>query len=111
MSRGEMPTEILSMSKFNPKSTRLYPVDLIAGAMLWFGLFAVVAAALFPPHNGEWGETFKAIGVAIAVAGGIFSPMSTIVMARYQSQLTADLERLKAEYGSQIEALKSSLSA
>ena len=31
-------------------------------------------------------------------------------MARYQSQLTGDLEQLRAAYGQQVEVLKSNLS-
>jgi hypothetical protein len=89
---------------------RVIPLDLIFGAIIWFALFAIFAIVFFPPTNGVWTETIKAVGAAVAIAGGIFAPMSAIVMARYQYQLTTDLEKLKTEYVQQVEHLRSNLS-
>jgi len=47
----------------------------------------------------------------MGVATGVFAPISAIFMAKYQSQLTGNLEELKADYTVQVEELKSSLSA
>lgn len=84
---------------------------LIIGGVVWFGFCAFIAIILVPPDNGVWTETFKAIGVAAAVAGGLFSPIASIATARYQKGLTADLESLKTDYTKEVERLKNSLSA
>jgi hypothetical protein len=81
------------------------------GAVLCFGLFALVGYLTAPPVAGNWGQTFKAIGVAVAVGSGVFAPITSIVMAKYQSQLTVDLENMRGELNAEIEALKFSLSA
>src|SRR5215469_18741611 len=84
---------------------------LIIGGIIWFGVCAWIAITLVPPEKGVWTETFKAIGVAAAVAGGLFSPVASIATARYQKGLTEDLEALKADYTKEVERLKNSLSA
>jgi hypothetical protein len=53
----------------------------------------------------------KAIGAGLGIATAIFAPISGIVMAKYQAQLTYRLESLKADYTSEIEQLRSSLAA
>ena len=91
-------------------TTPLMPRELIAGAAIFYGIVIVATIGMDPPIKGDWSDTFKALGVAIAAATGVFAPISAIVMARYQSQITADLERLKLSYNKEIESLKMSLS-
>jgi hypothetical protein len=93
------------------KDQPIVPMDLVFGAILWFGLVALITWAFVPPHGGNWTDTAKAIAAATGIATGIFAPISAIVMAKYQSQLTNNLEGLRKDYTREIEELKSSLSA
>jgi hypothetical protein len=90
---------------------KMYPLHLIFGAVIWYVAFIFFTVIFYPPNGGSWEETFKALGVTISVATGLFAPISAIVMARYQGQVTADLEKLKVSYAREVEVLKSSLSS
>lgn len=79
-------------------------------AVLAFSIAVLAAIASTPPVGSNWTETIKSVGVGVAAAAGIVTPILTIMMARYQQALTSELERLKASYTQDIEILKNSLS-
>jgi hypothetical protein len=84
--------------------TSIIPTDLVVGAAIFYIVAALFAGAVVPPTGGNWASTFKAVGAALGIAAAIFAPISAIVLARYQAQLTRDL-------GTEIERLKNALSA
>ena len=68
-----------------------------------------MAWSFVPPTAGGWTETAKATGAGLGVSTAIFAPVAAIVMARYQAQLTASLEELKAGTALELERLKTAL--
>lgn len=82
----------------------------LTAIVLLFALVALGAILAVPPSQAQWSETIKAIGLALGAATGVVAPFMAMVMVRYQQQVTGELERLKADYVSEIELLKGSLS-
>ncbi len=104
MHRGKMSTGSSLMPKPPPRKDQpIIPMDLVFGAIVWYVVAALIAWAIVPP-NGGWTDTAKVIGATMGIATAIFAPISAIVLARYQAQLTGSL-------GAELEELKSVLLA
>jgi hypothetical protein len=83
--------------------------SLFVVALVIYGI-AVAAAVIQVPPTDKWEDTVKALGVAVAVATGIFGPISSIILARFQAHIASvsaqELERLKAALSTSLEVNK-----
>jgi hypothetical protein len=85
------------------------PFIIFALAIILFAAAGAIGVSVAPPVNGSWDNTAKAVGVAVSIAAGIFSPIASIFMAVYQAKITASLRQLEMQYTREVENLKSTL--